>query len=71
MTYNKWTKHKILYDKNNISYIKMNKKRVNIDDIIITDREKDIAYIPYQENTLYFIKAKYGINDYIELKKVF
>lgn len=71
MTFDKWTKHKIYYDKSNISYIKMNKKRVNLDDIIITDREKDIAYIPYQANTLYFIKAKYGINDYIELKKVF
>jgi hypothetical protein len=71
MTFSKWREYKILYDRNSIPYIKMNKTRVNMNDIIITDSEKQIGYIPHKPNTLYFIKINYGVDDYVSIKPVF
>lgn len=73
MTYSKYKRYKMLYDKNGTAYIIKDKTRININDIIITDSEKNYVYIStgYNNNLLYHLKMEYGINDYILLRPLF
>ena len=73
MTYSKYKRYKILYDKNGTAYIIKDRLRINTSDIIITDSNNNYEYIStgYNNNLLYHIKIEYGIDDYILLRHLF